>query len=193
MKQRRWYNILNLFSRSSQEVQDTIVSGISYETLEELTEVCEILDDFDQSLVNSIDKEQVDGIVRNLTSGIICRTITGQEATLDRKCENIQDEYLKGLFKHIHSEIYESGTMLVSQISNVYEFRLQIDNDKPLKDINKAVDVLNVDYIDFTIDFKNDRGKIYMGCPDDYYSRSDPIYNKKKPTVIFTMREMDFF
>ena len=56
MKQRRWYNILNLFSRSSQDVQEKIISKISYETLEELTEVCEILDDFDQSLVNTIDE-----------------------------------------------------------------------------------------------------------------------------------------
>ena len=128
-----------------------------------------------------------------MTSGIVCRTITGQEATLDPKCESIRDEYLKGLFKHIHGEIYDSGTKLVSQISNVYEFRLQVDNDKPLKAIDKSVDVVNVDFIDFTIDLKNDRGKIYLGCPDDYYSTNDPIYNKKKPTVVFTMREMDFF
>lgn len=148
--------------------------------MEELTEVCEILDDFDQSLVNTIDEEQVDGIVRNLTSGVICRSITGEEATLDPKCESIEDEYLKGLFKHIHGEIYKSGTKLVGQINNVYEFRLQIDNDKPLKQVNKEKDVLNVDYIDFTIDFKNDRGKIYMGCPDDYYNKSDKVYNKKK-------------
>jgi hypothetical protein len=56
MKQRRWYNILNLFSRSSKEIQDTIISEISYETLEELTEICDILDDFDQSIVNTIDE-----------------------------------------------------------------------------------------------------------------------------------------
>lgn len=76
---------------------------------------------------------------------------------------------MKGLFKHIHGEIYTSGTKLVPQINNVYEFRLQVDNEKPLKQVNKEVDKVNVDYIDFTIDFKNDRGKIYMGCPDDIY------------------------
>ena len=70
---------------------------------------------------------------------------------------------------------------------------MQVDNEKPLKQVNKATDIVGVDYIDFTIDFKNDRGKIYMGCPDDFFEKSDPIYKKKKATVVFTMREKDFF
>lgn len=169
MKQRRWYNILNLFSRSSKELQDTVISRISYETLEELTEICEILDDFDQSVVNTIDEAQVDGIVKNLTSGVVCRTISVEEATLDPKCNDIEDLYLRALFKHIHGEITESGLKLVKDIGNVYEFRLQLDNDKPLKDVNKKTDIVLKDYVDFTIDFKNDRGKIYMGCPEDSF------------------------
>lgn len=90
----------------------------------ELTELCEILDDFDQSLVNTIDEGQVDGIVKNLTSGMRCRTISAEEATLDPKHVDIRDEYLKGLFVHIHGEIYNSGVKLVKDINNIYEFRL---------------------------------------------------------------------
>jgi hypothetical protein len=55
--------------------------------------------------------------------------------------------------------------------------------------VDKNTDIVLKEYVDFTIDFKNDRGKIYMGCVDDYYDSKSKMYQKKKPTVIFTMRD----
>lgn len=32
-----------------------------------------------------------------------------------------------------------------------------------------------------------------MGCPEDFFKIGSAEYNKKKATVVFTMREQDFF
>ena len=67
----------------------------------------------------------------------------------------------------------------MSSVNNVYEFVIQIDNERPLS-IDKEVHVSNVDYVDFTIDLKNDRGTIYVGP------------SRVPPVLVFNMRERDF-
>lgn len=44
---------------------------------------------------------------------------------------------------HIHGEIYNNGVKLVQNINNIYEFRLQLDNDAPLRNVNKNTDIVN--------------------------------------------------
>ena len=61
-----------------------------------------------------------------------------------------------------HKTIINNGMTAVQEVGDVYEFLVQLDNDKPLKIIKDQQEVFK-DYIDFTIDLRNDRGKIYVG------------------------------
>ena len=61
-----------------------------------------------------------------------------------------------------HRTIMDNGVVALKEVNDVYEFVVQLDNDKPLR-IDKAKQTVMKDYIDFTIDLRNDRGKIYVG------------------------------
>lgn len=82
--------------------------------------------------------------------------------TIDPRWQEIHDERLRDLFREIHTIIMNNGVDLVRSVNNVYEFVIQLDNDRPLN-IDKNLHIQNEDYVDFTIDLKTDRGVIYVG------------------------------
>ena len=69
-----------------------------------------------------------------------------------------------------HKTIMDNGVTAVSEINDVYEFIVQLDNERPLK-IDRASQEVFKDYIDFTVDLRNGRGKIYVGNYLDYTNK----------------------
>ena len=74
----------------------------------------------------------------------------------------IKNEAYKQIFLKFHETIMTNGVTAVQEIGDVYEFIVQMDNDKKIK-VDKDKQEFMKDYIDFTIDLRNDRGKIYVG------------------------------
>ena len=114
-----------------------------------------------------------------LNSTDSCALIDVEQATIDPRVEDIDNAVLKALFQEIHRIILNNGVDLVKKVKNAYGFVIQIDNDRPLG-IDKNIHVSNVDYVEFTIDLKSDRGVIYVGP------------SKIPPILVFNMREQDF-
>ena len=89
-----------------------------------------------------------------------------------------------------HKTIINNGLAAVQEVGDVYEFLVQLDNDKPLKIIKEQQEVFK-DYIDFTIDLRNDRGKIYVGNYIDHATEinKEAMSKQFKPVTTFMMRE----
>lgn len=68
----------------------------------------------------------------------------------------------------------DNGVIAVKEINDVYEFIVQLDNSKPLK-IDKSSQQPFKDYIDFTIDLRNDRGKIYVGNYEEHLKKINKV------------------
>ena len=89
------------------------------------------------------------------------------EETVDPKISMMKNEAYKQIFLKFHETIINNGLVAVKEVGDIYEFIVQLDNDKKLS-INKATAEVWKDYIDFTIDLKHDRGKIYVGNYKDH-------------------------
>ena len=68
----------------------------------------------------------------------------------------------------------DNGVIAVKEINDVYEFIVQLDNSKSLK-IDKSSQQPFKDYIDFTIDLRNDRGKIYVGNYEKHLKKINKV------------------
>ena len=84
------------------------------------------------------------------------------EETADPKIKLIENKQYREVFMMFHKTIMDNGLVARKEVNDVYEFMVQLDNDKPLK-IDKNTQEVWKDYIDFTIDLRNDRGKLYVG------------------------------
>ena len=84
----------------------------------------------------------------------------------------------------------DNGLLAVKEVNDVYEFIVQLDNDKKLK-IDKNSMELWKDYIDFTIDLRNDRGKLYVGNYLEHVKDigKEDMKNQYKPATTFLMRD----
>ena len=70
---------------------------------------------------------------------------------------------------------------------------MQLDNEAKLQ-IDRENQVVNKDYIDFTMDLRHDRGKIFVGSCEDAKKRPDTWISTErahefKPSLVFAMRD----
>ena len=70
-----------------------------------------------------------------------CPAIDLSEATIDPMYHNLNDDYQK-VFKLFHKIILKHGQQATSDIQEVFEFVVQLDNKKKLS-INREVDIVN--------------------------------------------------
>lgn len=160
-----------------------------------IAEECPILDELDEEIVRTMQKKQAKEIV-NSVQNMACPTIDITEATIDPMYHELGNDDYQRVFKLFHNIILKHGQQATDDIQEVFEFVVQLDNKKKLS-INREVDIVNKDYLDFTIDLKNDRGKIFVGSCEDAKKRADQWidpehFSSLKPSLVFMMRDQDF-
>lgn len=79
-----------------------------------------------------MDTKMINEFVKSLKNTYSCGEIVFEEATIDPRWNDIQDEELKALFAEIHRIIINDGAEIVKKVNNVYEFVIQLDNERPL-------------------------------------------------------------
>lgn len=157
-----------------------------------IAEECPILDELDEEIVRTMQKKQAKEIV-NSVQNMACPTIDITEATIDPMYHELGNDDYQRVFKLFHNIILKHGQQATDDIQEVFEFVVQLDNKKKLS-INREVDIVNKDYLDFTIDLKNDRGKIFVGSCEDAKKRADQWidpehFSSLKPSLVFMMRD----
>mmetsp|Transcript_17856 Transcript_17856/g.30308 ORF Transcript_17856/g.30308 Transcript_17856/m.30308 type:complete len:89 (-) Transcript_17856:234-500(-) len=87
---------------------------------------------------------------------------------------------------HMHKIVNKHGEEAAREVRDVFEFDVQLDNGKPLK-VNKNAGVEGEDFVIFTIDLKNERGKVYVGgFEQDHHEREEEKrIRPQKPSVVF--------
>lgn len=87
------------------------------------------------------------------------------------------------MFRLFHNIIIANGKNIVSDVKEIYEFVTILEDGRK---------------IDFTMDLKYDRGKIFVGSCADAINREDTwltdekIREDYKPSLVFTMNDADF-
>ena len=96
---------------------------------------------------------------------------------------SIESDWYQGLFKLFHNIIIANGKSVVKDVREIYEFVTILDDGTK---------------VDFTMDLKFDRGKIFVGsCADaikreDTWLTDDQIKEDYKASLVFTMKDADF-
>jgi hypothetical protein len=97
-----------------------------------ITDECDVLDQLDQVLVESIPQEKINEFVDGLKSPDSCVLLDVEEATIDPRHTEIRDKELKDLFIEIHRQILLNGVDMTREVHSIYEFVIQLDNERPL-------------------------------------------------------------
>ena len=109
-------------------------------------------------------------MVKSINEGDTCELVDVVELTADPEIKSIENKQYREILMMFHKTIMDNGVVAVREINDVYEFNVQLDNSRPLK-IDKSSQEVFVDYIDFTIDLRNDRGKLYVGNYENHIKK----------------------
>lgn len=125
-------------------------------------------------------------MVKSINEGDTCELVDVVELTADPEIKSIENKQYREIFMMFHKTIMDNGVVAVRDINDVYEFNVQLDNSRPLK-IDKSSQEVFVDYIDFTIDLRNDRGKLYVGNYENHIKKINKADMAKqyKPVTTF--------